>query len=384
MCVYIATLFDYNKYPPTPLQSMVYDKETGEIDFYTLLLPKTGKNLYKVFKSIEYIKDIIESRKVVINDFKSHIETFKLSRNSSYDVHNLQLLHKEGYVKESEGRTKLAEILKCMIDTGIGKWQKINADSQVVYQFLEDRGIWNHGMQQFPRYDTNTLSGRSRTTGFNIQGTEIKDDIRLERYDLDYFIHFDWIAADLRVASILSNDSELSETFRTSDPYTEMANDLGSEFDRDVCKIEFLKSIYSLDIDNPILELYPTFLQWMKESIDMMKEGKPLHSILGKPYAVANGNERSVFSGIISGSVAHAMQSCIARVYDLFPDCIVTETHDSITMMNDVKGIKTMIKSIGQILLHPFEGILDDNQTFPLRVYVGRSWKDWKFYKELR
>ena len=108
------------------------------------------------------------------------------------------------------------------------------------------------------KYDF-TFTGRSKTSGFPIQGTTDKHDIKLLPDKRGYFIHFDWISADLRIASIISEDEELQESFKKSDPYDYISNILGEGFSRSDCKIEFLKPIYSLSPDAPILDLFPKF-----------------------------------------------------------------------------------------------------------------------------
>ena len=378
MCVYLATLFDYSVYPPVPLQSVSY--EDGDVKFYTLFLPKTGKKLNKIYKDLEKIKNIIDDGNVVIDDFKNSIYAFNLEPNAEYDVYNLDIIEEH---KNEKTKTILARRLNLMMNTKRKAWQKVNANAQVVYYYLEKRGIYNGSAQKRPIYSTNTFSGRSRTTGFNVQGAGEKSDLSLERYDLDLYVHFDWIAADLRVASIMSGDQDLYATFDKSDPYTEMARELGDGIDRDECKIEFLKSIYSLDIENPILELYPTFLQWMKDQIVAMAEKGELFSILSRSFAVDN-NPRSVFSGIISGSVAHAMQASLIKIYKQFSDYILTETHDSITMICAREDVRAIINGVRDTMLHPFDGLLSENPSFPLKIYLGSKWKDWKIYKECR
>jgi hypothetical protein len=361
---------------------MTYDSEGEKLSTRTLFLPGTGKKLRDVFAEIEDLSNAIRTKRVVINDFKAHLSGLKLDLSVDYDAYNYEILG-EATADEKENNKLLAQLITRMRGSKIGEWRKLNANAQSVYQFLENRGVYKDGKDVYPRYSTDTFSGRSRTVGFNIQGTTAESDICLDRHDLDLFVHFDWVAADLRVASILSDDDDLISTFERSDPYTEMARELGSGFSRGKCKLEFLKSIYSLDVDNPILELYPRFLEWMKSEIEKMMSQGFLRSILGRRFTLGEDNERSVFSGMISGSVAHAMQASITDIYKLFPANLLTETHDSITMLSNQKDVRAIINGVRDIMIAPFKDYEYD-EIFPLKTYVGKRWKKWRPYREYR
>lgn len=361
---------------------MTYDSEGEMLSKHVLFLRGTGKKLRDIYSDIEDLAHIIKTRRVVINDFKAHLGGMKLELSTDYDVHNFEIAGEAG-ADEKENNQLLAKLIARMRGSKIGEWRKLNANAQSVYQFLENRGVYKDGKEVHPRYSTDTFSGRSRTVGFNIQGATAETDICLDRHDLDLFVHFDWIAADLRVASILSDDDDLAETFEKTDPYTEMANELGSGFSRSRCKLEFLKSIYSLDVDNPILELYPRFLDWMKSEIEKMMSEGFLRSILGRRFNLGEDNERSVFSGVISGSVAHAMQASITNIYRTFPDNLLTETHDSITMACSSRDVRAIITGVKDVMIKPLANFEYD-EIFPLKTYVGRRWKKWRPYREYR
>ena len=117
--------------------------------------------------------------------------------------------------------------------------------------------------------------------------------------------------------------------------------------------------------------------------VEMVDSGV-LRSILGRPFPVKKENYKSVFSGMIQGSVAHAMHNSLIKVYREFPSNILVETHDSITMICDKTIAKDVINKVSAIMLRPFSGIINSNPLFPVKVYVGESWKNWKFLRVYR
>ena len=59
-----------------------------------------------------------------------------------------------------------------------------------------------------------------KSTGFNIQGFSEKVFVHnVSALEGDLLVHFDWICADIRVASLLSGDENLKRSFVKSDPY---------------------------------------------------------------------------------------------------------------------------------------------------------------------
>jgi DNA polymerase I-like protein with 3'-5' exonuclease and polymerase domains len=180
------------------------------------------------------------------------------------------------------------------------------------------------------------------------------------------------------VAAAVSGDKELNATFEKSDPYTVMANDL--EIDRDECKIAFLRAIYSLDAESPILELFPTFKEWMYDQIYRLSSDGFLQTPLGRKFKLGSRDEKSVFNAVLQGTVAHAMQSSLSRMISLLGEHLLTETHDSVVLVGRPGIIPHIVKAVVDIMFEPLERF----PTFPLRVYVGKVWKKWKLYKEYR
>ena len=384
--IHVFTLFDYTKRPIRPLQSVIYDDHSKDVDFHTFFLPNTGIKLYEIFKRIDKFKKIFD-KPVVVNDFKAHIEGFGLDLHTNYST--FEAIAPEvsripiEIIKAGRSKLLLTKLLKSFVILKPQRWQNILARVQPVYRYLETRETYDGYDRLNYRYKM-TNTGRSKTTGWNIQGATKKNFLRFGTDIGKAYIHFDWVAADMRVATLMSKDEYLEQSFAESDPYTQIASELGDDYDRDDCKIEFLSGIYSLSPDNVIFGLCPTFQSWMKDRIVEMVDSGVLRSILGRPFSVKKENYKSVFSGMIQGSVAHAMHNSLIKVYREFPSNILVETHDSITMICDKTIAKDVINKVSAIMLRPFSGIINSNPLFPVKVYVGESWKNWKFLRVYR
>jgi DNA polymerase I-like protein with 3'-5' exonuclease and polymerase domains len=110
-----------------------------------------------------------------------------------------------------------------------------------------------------------------------------------------------------------------------------------------------------------------------------------LTSILGRKFYVHGDNEqqilesrRQVFNAQMQGSVAHAMQNSLVRIHKKYPNCILTELHDSVVLCCKSPMAPQLIKDVSAIMLRPFDGLLENNPVFPLRVSVGNKWRNWK------
>lgn len=109
--------------------------------------------------------------------------------------------------------------------------------------------------------------------------------------------------------------------------------------------------------------------------------------MLNRKFKLARAkNELAVLNGIMQGSVAHAMQRTIRRIWEKLPTKLVGEIHDCLVMSSspDQKEIKSIIEIVTPIMMHPFEGIIEDNPRFPLNVSIGKKWKKLKPYKTYR
>ena len=228
------------------------------------------------------------------------------------------------------------------------------------------------------------ISGRTRVTEFSIQG--LSEDAKIHNLNGDQiFVNFDWVSADFRVASIMSGDKGLIESFEHSDPYTYMAEkvNVGAEdnpLTRDEAKIFLLKSLNSLDAEH--LDFYPDLRDWMISSQESIRSSGKLSSMLGRTFHVSGERtERSVFNAVVQGSVAHAMQAVIRKVWDVLSDQILTENHDSLVLTAKPSDVPAIIKIVVEIMTRPFAGILDGNPVFPVVVSIGKQYKLWKRFK---
>lgn len=382
---YISCLFDHRKNPPKPYFAASYHAPTKDVRFYQLYQPKTKFSLYEVKENEGKIRSLFYKEDVVCSDFHSFVSAFKLNLDRHYEVYDVNFPKEPPPINIAEAKKNLLKQISALIKVETSKWQQILADAQLAYRHLENQGYYHNGRKRFPVYDL-TYSGRSKCLGSNIQGANEEDSIHHINDEHEIFVHFDWIAADFRVASLISKDKYLKSSFKTSDPYTALYKELDSEdITRDQCKIELFKSLYSMDYESSILEFYPEFAEWMKGSAQKIELEGYSTSILGRKFFIEQDRLiRSVFNAQIQGSVAHAMQNVLYRVFKLYPGNLLTEVHDSLILCCKQDDLKQIISDVAGVMLYPFDEILDNNPKFALKVSVGVEWKKWKLYKEYR
>lgn len=365
-----------------PLQSMVIGTEPK---FYTLYLPNTGLNLKQIDENLAAVRAAFDDD-VCVNDFKAHLNAFGLPRVLGYPVYELNLPKLQ--IKppnEQIGRKILIKIAKEVVGNEALPWQMLLANAAVVYQALEDVGVKNFVRREHPHYHLDKYTGRSSTTGYNIQGTTDKDDIRPVTDNYDFFVQFDWIAADIRMAAHISQDTDMIASFNKSDPYTKIEQFLNDpEFTRERCKTNFLQALYSLRVDDPALMAYPQFQQWMRKRLEFMRTNGYLDSILGRRFNVIGNNQLSVFNAQFQASVAHAMHAAMIKIYEKYPHNLFTEIHDGIVMFGRERIMDTMIKDVVPIVLEPLLGWVKNPPIMPVRVSIGSKWRRWKPFKVYR
>jgi hypothetical protein len=362
------------------------------VDLYR---PGEKKKLISIFKRIQAIHRTIllasnKGRPIVLSDFKAHINAFNLpyDPNMLYNVYDLHLPDIKLNASSQQDHTLICKILMKMADAPVREYQRIIANAAIVYQDLESRGLLvNYGLHR-PMWSQKTFSGRSKTTGFNIQGYAENERVRpVTMPDNSLLIHFDWICADIRVASILSQDSALQEAFDTSDPYQIMMEELNKgsvdKITRDECKTYLLKSINSMDFDSVALtRIYPQLGFWIGRCRQVMsKNNGYLETLLKRRFRRDQAkNDLAVLNGVMQGSVAHAMQMCIRRIWEAFPEYLIAEIHDSLVISCHPthKHVSKAVDTVAEIMLHPFAGVLHSNPAFPLKVSVGKHWKQWR------
>lgn len=377
----------------------------GELQVFDLYRPGARKPISLIDDSKDLIKNLIlkannKGIKVVTNDFKNHLRAFDLPLDRSrqdgqpyYNVYDLAMLPD---IKPGPSLSKDTEMLKVVLErmakSKIREWHKVYANAAVVYQNLENRGLLNNYRLEKPLWSQKVFSGRSKTSGFNIQGyTEPHLILPPGGNEKDVLIHFDWISADIRVAAILSGDRRLNEAFEDSDPYTFMMREVNQSvpkpLSREECKLFLLQSINSMDFTSIALtQIYPQLGEWIAKCKKATSEdGGYLETILGRRFRVANAkNALAVLNGVQQGSVAHGMQNVIRRVWERLGHRLVMEGHDSLVVACPKDEAKAVVHAIGQIMLYPFDGLVPDNPSFPLKVSIGRKWKKWKLLATIR
>jgi len=367
----IFTAFDSNT-PPKPLVTFINDGEHNST--YPLYAKGTGKTLYEVNKTISQISEIITSSKtqVLLNNPKAHLYAFNILDTSKLNQLNI-------HVPNGASDKQLAMLFQTIISANPQptKWRNLLGRSAEVYKVMESRELYLDEQRVYPSYELDTFTGRSRCTRYNMQGITNGTPINTGN-DEDVLVCLDWIAADIRAAAAFSNDEYLNESFQKSDPHTMLSEAL--DIPRDECKRLYLRTIYSIDLESPILEVFPELREWMiKQAQKLAKDGY-LSSLLGRRFKIGDRDEKSVFNAVLQGTVAHAMQSSLIRMAPELKKYLVTETHDSVVFASRPGLVPHIIKAASDIMIKP----LDEFPRFPLRVYIGKVWKEWKFYRDFR
>ena len=380
---YLSCIFDRKK---RPLYAASFNDETKEAAFYQLYLPGTKFPLYEVKENEKKIVKIFYEDDVVVTGFKSYVKAFDLNLTRRYEVFDA-CIESESCLAGTIPAIKkhLLKQISSLMEVEQQEWQQVLADSQLVYRHFEKSGHYQNGKKVYPEYDL-AFTGRSKCHNHNIQGANANDSIYHIDDDNEVFVHFDWIAADFRVASLISKDKYLQDSFKTSDPYTALFKALDIEdLTREQCKLELFRSLYSMNAEADSLEFYPDFAEWMKKSAEKIELEGFSTSLLGRRFYLNKDRPiRSVFNAQIQGSVAHAMQNVLYRVFKMFPENVLTEVHDSLILCCKQEDLKTIIPEVSNIMLYPFDGILESNPRFPLKISIGMEWKQWKLYKECR
>lgn len=355
-----------------------------------------GKRLEVIHKTISEVRELILAAAkrdipIVISDFKKHIQAFDLPLNVPYRVYDLHLPEITTGVKRSD-ITSLTRILEQMRTQKSHAYQKLIADAAVVYEDLQKTGLVVGYEHVYPIYSQRTFSGRSKTTGFNIQGLSDNFSVWSPQYpEHNLLIYFDWVCADIRVASLLSGDQKLASTFEQSDPYTAMMEEINAESEvkigRDEAKLFLLKSINSMDFSSDALyAVYPGLGRWIMRCKEQLNgpDGY-LQTLLGRKFRVLRAkNQLAVLNGAMQGSVAHAMQNVIRRIWDRLGTRLLTEIHDSLVVSSSKRAIGDTIEAVVDVMTHPFRGLLEDDPVFPVKVSIGKVWKKWKLFKIYR
>jgi DNA polymerase I-like protein with 3'-5' exonuclease and polymerase domains len=114
-----------------------------------------------------------------------------------------------------------------------------------------------------------------------------------------------------------------------------------------------------------------------------MEESKYVTSILNRKFSYSD-KKLTTFNSQFQGSVAHAMQAVLIKIFNVYRENILTEMHDSIIMCCDADILKEMVNKVSKIMLNPLDNILNEPLSMPLTVSIGRHWKKWRLAKTVR
>ena len=379
----LNTVFDYSRDIPEPQFSAIFDTNSKNIEFIPLYFKETKNTIKTIRQSLVKIFQLMKDGNIMINDTLSHMVALrKLGYKPSTEYNIFEARQPQDVELKSEEHIK-KELVKGLISMPKEPepWMLIKAKSSAVYAELADRGVIWGPHHEHPIYNTDTLTGRSKTRGFNIQGTTDNDPIYHTEDSRRIFLCFDWVSADMRVAGFLSEDDFINNSFVESDPYTELEKLLDADdITRDDCKLEMLKNMYSVNLDGPLLDVMPGLKEWMAVKKSEYEDGKTLKTILG--MGIPRVDLKSSFSGMIQGTIAEAIQSVFIKISErMNSECILTEIHDSLVVCCSDREIAEMIRKIVPIVLEPLDGV---NLRFPVKVSVGKKWRHWKKYKVYR
>lgn len=387
MSLIIQILYD-NGPKSLPLYGVVCDGGKDGMEFLPLYMRGLKTKLATVFSNLERIQELIKSNDVYINNVMGllrHINIDVKHDRAIYETFDNYDCHKEGI--DGIQKALVAGVERIKQYAGSKKWMAIKGMSSIIYSKIEKRGIVCNGEVLYPKYDMGLYSGRSRTTVFNVQGADSSFDISHPDKEKNILLCFDWVAADIRIAGYLSNDSFINESFNESDPYEALANLINGKGDKLVsrkeCKLQFLKSLYTMDVDGPFLNIVKGLGGWVRDRVAEYASGKPLFTIAGMPI---NGNRkiRSAFNATIQGSVAEALQSTMFAIGVNYADNILTEAHDSIIISCGIKDVEWWVEHGYKFMLTPLKWFLDIDIHFPLRISIGKRWKKYELVRVYR
>lgn len=397
LCVAVTFNRDKNRNLPRII-SILIKGNTKHFDLYRDGSEKTVKHIKKDLAGIRelILKANDKSIPILCQDFRDLIKAVDLPIDfrdyNVYDQHMQRIESNNCITTDKETNEKILEELNAL---KYKSYQKILANSSVVYADMESNGLCYNYVKVFPKWSQKTYTGRSKSLDFNIQGLSTNDYVYSAfGQEGDMLLHFDWVCADIRVASIMSHDELLIESFKDSDPYSHLASLLNKankvsdsgeliKFTRDECKLVLLKAINSLDFNSIVFEgAYPKLGNWIYK----LSQRDSMTSILGRTFKIeSDKNELSVFNGVMQGSVAHAMQIVMRRLWEAMGSKLVCDIHDSIVVSckNDPNDIKCTIKQVVDVMLRPFEGFIEGDHVFPVKVSIGKKWKVYNHYKTI-
>lgn len=375
--------------------SYVYLKSDNGVVKFSIYNPGSNRKLSTVLKSFEAAKKWLSyhlPRGLISHNIGSLLRAFKLNPlehdSIAFDLCVQSIQSTGNPASDEELCVKLVSEIE---QTQPQMYNLVMARAQSAYYCLEMNGLYLNYTKMYPKWSFDTYSGRSKSTDFNVQGWSYPDKIYQPAIPYNsVLIHFDWICADLRAASILSGDKELNDSFVLSDPYEHLANKAlngCNESTRDHAKLLLLKTINKLDHDNDVVnDVYPGLCGWLSLLLSDIHVHQKSFNILRRPYYLdTNRTDKSLLNAVLQGSVASAVQCVAWEIMKIFPNNLVCDIHDGIVMAapKDPVIISNIINSVGAIFGRPFNGVFDANPFFPYKVYIGEYWKKWNLLKKV-
>lgn len=365
-----------------PICATLLNLDNKDVKQYQFWVKGLSRKIIEVIQEEDkLLSEINKIHEIVIIDYKKYVDKFGICE--SFTIYD--------FPGDGLG-VGVNEHLKFIVkhkNEFIGKWQEIRAKAAEVYNKIEKRGIISDYKLMHPKYEMTVSSGRSKNIGFNAQGAN--DDFELSHPSAynDIFVNFDWIAAEPRLSAIMSGDEVMLNSYTDGDPYNYIEKFIGGEErDRAAIKQEYMRSIYGLDLDNELLKIFPQFHDWMKKKLRGLEENRYTESILGRKFYLESdtmSGRRKAFNSILQGSVAHAMHCVLVKVNkEINNDIILVEQHDSLTICTRKELLSSHIKEISKIMLYPFEGILDYKVKMPFRINIGKKWRKYQLFREVR
>lgn len=397
LCVAVIFNKDKNRKLPRLISVLIGNK----VKHFDLYREDSLKSIKKIKNDLNTIRELLlkandKQIDIVCQNFRDLLNILELPLDArTYSVYDQHIPKVESSDCVRQEEIANVEILNVLNTLKLKNYQKILANSSVVYADLEKNGLYYNYIKVYPKWSQKTYTGRSKSLDFNIQGLATSDYVYSAfGNEGDVLIYFDWVCADIRIASMLAGDLKLAESFTDSDPYTHLANILNDAnkmteegetitFDRDECKLILLRAINSMDYNNVVFEdAYPKLGDWIYK----LSEKDVMTTILGRPFKIEEDKSRlSAFNGVMQGSVAHAMQIVMRKLWEAMGSKLVCEIHDSIVLSckNDPKDIKAMVKQVCKVMVRPFDNVIEGDYVFPVKVSMGRKWKSLTHYKTI-
>lgn len=389
--IYVYILRDKSSLKPTTVGIDV----GGEISYFEIFRPGSRKIIKTIYSKLDSIKNfIIEATKrgykVVTSRADKLVVDLKLPLDQGIEIYDNHIdIQGEVFATENfaKDRTVVRKILERMREKPIVEYQRLLGQTSLIYHQLQKVGLIINDEHFYPKWSLATHTGRSKSIGFNLQG--LAEDAYVHTPFVSrksVLIRFDWVSADIRMASVLSGDQALIDSFGESDPYQYMVNI--TELDRDQCKLFLLKCINSMRYGNDaIVQIFPKLDNWIYRCRQILDAEGCLETIMHRKYNVSKQrSELSVFNATMQGSVAHAMHGVVCKLWEEFGRYFVCDIHDSVTLSvpDDRAVIKSVIDKVTPMMLYPFSGHLLDNPVFPTRISIGRTWRSWKLLRIVR